>query len=48
MTNEGVLSPAEVEERKKTIEAEIEEAFHFARSSPFPSQEELYLHLCAD
>lgn len=48
LKNGGIISDIEVGEKAKRITAEIEEAFHFAQSSPFPSEEELYLHLYAD
>jgi pyruvate dehydrogenase E1 component alpha subunit len=48
LKDEGILSDTEVGEMEKRIAAEIEEAFHFAQSSPFPSKEELYPHLYAD
>ena len=48
LKNEGILSGTEVGEMAKGITAEIEEAFHFAKSSPFPAKEDLYLNLYAD
>jgi len=44
----GILSDIEIGEMTKRIDTEIEEAFHFAISSPFPSEEELYQHLYAN
>jgi TPP-dependent pyruvate/acetoin dehydrogenase alpha subunit len=48
LKNEGILSDTEIGEMGKRIAAEIEDAFHFAKSSPFPSKEDLYLNLYAD
>lgn len=48
LKNEGILSDTDVVEMGKKIAAEIEDAFRYAKSSPFPSQEELYRNLYAD
>lgn len=47
LKNEGILSDTEVGEMAKRIIAEIEEAFHFAKSSPFPNEEDLFVGLYA-
>lgn len=48
LKKEGILSDVEAEEMVKLITAEIDEAFNFAISSPFPSEKELYQYLYAD
>ncbi len=48
LKREEILSDSEIEEMAKMIKDEIEEAFRFALSSPFPSEKELYRHLYAD
>ncbi|MFA5920971.1 MAG: thiamine pyrophosphate-dependent dehydrogenase E1 component subunit alpha [Methylococcaceae bacterium] len=48
LKKEGILSDTEVAGMENKIAAEIEDAFHFAKSSPFPFKEELYLNLYAD
>ena len=48
LKKEEILSDIEVTEMVKGMKAEIEEAFRFAKSSPFPSEEELCQHLYAD
>jgi TPP-dependent pyruvate/acetoin dehydrogenase alpha subunit len=48
LKSEGVLSDNEVDETIKRITSEIEEAFHFAISSPSPVGNELYRHLYAN
>jgi pyruvate dehydrogenase E1 component alpha subunit len=48
LKREEILSDGEVEEMVKMINAEIEEAFLFALSSPFPPREELFRHLYAN
>lgn len=48
LKKEGILSDSNVEEMTKGIRTEIEEAFSFAKSSPFPTEKELYQHLYAD
>lgn len=47
LKKEGILSDTEVGEMAKRIIAEIEEAFHFAKSSPFPNEEDLFVGLYA-
>ena len=44
---EGVLNGTEVEELKKSIRREIDDAFDFAKKSPFPSEEKLLTKLYA-
>lgn len=45
LKEEGILHDDETEQMTKRINLEIEEAFQFAKSSPFPSENELYQHL---
>jgi len=47
LKQEKVLSDLEVKETVKKITAEIEGAFNFAVSSPFPPEKDLYHHLYA-
>jgi pyruvate dehydrogenase E1 component alpha subunit len=42
---EGHSSRAALEELARTIEAECDDAFHFAKTSPFPGPEKLWEHL---
>lgn len=48
LKKEEILTDSEVVEMGKRIAAEIEDAFHFAKSSPFPFKEELYRNLYAE
>ncbi len=48
LKKEGIISDGESEAMTKTITTEIEEAFNFAISSRFPSEDDLYRHLYAD
>jgi len=41
----GTLTPTEEYAFSQEIEAEIDEAMAFARESPFPAEEDLYLHV---
>lgn len=41
----GLLSPKVVKDIESEAEKEIKEAFKFAEESPFPKEEELYMHL---
>ena len=45
LRGDRILTDIEVEETVKSITLEIEEAFHFAKSSPFPPENELCRHL---
>lgn len=40
-----LLSKSEIEKMEKDISAEVGEAFEFAQSSPFPSEQDAYSHL---
>jgi len=48
LRKDEIVSDGEIEGMTKEITAEIEEAFNFAISSPFPTEEELHKHLYAD
>ena len=48
LKKEGIISEDEVKEMTQEIAAEIESAFNFAISSPFPTEEELHNHLYAN
>lgn len=47
LKQEGILSGAEIEKMTNSINMEIEEAFQFAKSSPFPHEEDLFAGLYA-
>lgn len=42
---EGVITEKKIAEIGKEIDAEIDEAFQFAKKSPFPKKEDLHLYL---
>lgn len=48
LKKEGIISEFEVKQMTQEIVTEIKEAFHFAISSPFPTEKELHNHLYAD
>ncbi len=48
MVNEGHLSESEVKEMERQINIEVDEAFHFAETSPFPKPEAAYTHLFSE
>jgi pyruvate dehydrogenase E1 component alpha subunit len=45
LLGEGGFSQAALDEFTRTIEAECDDAFHFAKTSPFPGPEKLWEHL---
>ncbi|MBI5195195.1 MAG: thiamine pyrophosphate-dependent dehydrogenase E1 component subunit alpha [Nitrospirae bacterium] len=45
MKNRDVFNPGEVQRVDSLIESEVHEAFSFAESSPFPSQDEAFIQL---
>lgn len=47
LKNEGLLTEAAIAQIKTEIGLEIEQAFAFAKTSPFPEPEELYSHVYA-
>jgi pyruvate dehydrogenase E1 component alpha subunit len=45
LLGEGALSQPALDEMARTVEAECDDAFHFAKTSPFPGPEKLWEHL---
>jgi pyruvate dehydrogenase E1 component alpha subunit len=45
LVTEGHFSQAALDELARTIEADCDDAFHFAKTSPFPGPEKLWEHL---
>jgi pyruvate dehydrogenase E1 component alpha subunit len=48
LKEEGIISDVDVEKMTNAINVEIEEAFQFAKSSPFPREYELFTDIYAD
>lgn len=48
LLREGLATPAQLDAVARELSEEIEEAFAFARNSPFPEEEELFRHVYAD
>ena len=48
LLSEGLVTKDSLDEMEKEIEAEIDEAFRFARGSPLPAKEDLFLHLFSE
>jgi pyruvate dehydrogenase E1 component alpha subunit len=45
LINEGIANAGELDELYAAVEAEVEEAFEFSQSSPFPDASDPYLNL---
>ena len=48
LVEKGILDASVSERMRKDIEIEIEEAFAFAKSSPFPEVDTMYENIYAD
>jgi len=42
LTDQGVIKPTDIDAMGKTIQMEVDEAFQFAETSPFPNPEEAF------
>ena len=48
LSEQGIIGLKDIKEMKKTIQLEVDEAFDFAESSPFPKHTEAFLNLYSE